>query len=134
MYLSMLSDGEKEGFLDLAYLLSSVNNDFSDEGEMVMDSLMAEMGITYDYRANAKREQDIVPVLATGSDESERKVMVFELVSIAMSDDDFDDNERALIGRVCESFGFELSYFTRCEEALRAYLDAQDRLSALVLY
>lgn len=99
-----------------------------------MGSLMGELGIDYDYRAHAKTEQEIVPVLATGSDESEKKVMVFELVSIAMSDDDFDDNERAFVGRVCESFGFDTSYFSQCEDALKSYLAAQDRLSALVLY
>ena len=31
MYLSLLNEKQKESFMDLAYLLSSVDGDFSDE-------------------------------------------------------------------------------------------------------
>ena len=134
MYLSLLGDRQKEAFMDLAYLLSSIDNDFSDEEHMVMDSYLNELGITYDYEANVKNESEIVAVLNAGSDDSEKKVIIFELVSLAMSDENFDDNERAFIGRLCESFGFNPSFFSQCEEALRAYLAAQVRLSALILY
>ena len=101
---------------------------------MVMDSYLSELGISYDYVSNVKDEASIVALLNANSDESEKKVIVFELVSLAMSDENFDDSERAFIGRLCESFGFDTSFFSQCEEALKAFLAAQDRLSALILY
>ena len=120
--------------MDLAYLLSSVDNDFSDEEKMVMASYLNELGISYDYEANAKSAEEVIAQLNASCDEGEKKVIVFELVSLAMSDENFDNNERAFIGKLCESFGFATSFCSQCEEALRAFLEAQDRLSALILY
>ncbi len=135
MYLSLLNEKQKESFMDLAYLLSSVDNDFSDEEHMVMDSYLNEMGISYDYEANAKTlDAAIGQLLTNGCDESEKKVIVFELVSLAMSDENFDPQEKALIERLCVSFGFAPDFYVQCESALRAFLEAQDRLSALILY
>jgi len=135
MYLSLLNEKQKESFMDLAYLLSSVDGDFSDEEQMVMDSYLGELGISYDYEANAKTlDAAIGHLLSNGCDESDKKVILFELVSLAMSDENFDQNEKAFIERLCVSFGFESGFYLQCEAALKAYLEAQDRLSALILY
>ncbi len=135
MYLSVLGEKQKESFMDLAYQLSMADTVFSDEEQMVMQGYLGELGIDYDYVANAKSLDAIIGQLLTnGCEESEKKVMVFELVCLAMSDDDYDDRERALIERLSVSFGFPSDFCDKCEAALKAYLEAQDNLTSLVLY
>ena len=107
MYLSLLSNDNKELFLDLILIIAKVDNDFSDE--------------------------ELINVIDELTSMKEKRIFIFEAIGLAMADGDFDGDEKKIILLASYVFALDESYVKECEVILTQYYDFQNKVNQLVL-
>ena len=133
MYLALLNSDEKEMFLGLAYNLATVDGDYSDEEKNVIIGYCQEMQCEFDEKTMIKPNEHILNKINAISDKRAKKIVIFELIGLAMADGKYDDNERELLKKLAEGFNIELSFLKKCENELDRYIEFQVQLNKLVL-
>lgn len=133
MYLSILSNEEKKLFLGLAFGLASSDGDYSAKEQATIQSYCHEMQAEFDKKTMVKPIDDIIQVLSQNSNQKTKKIIVFEAIGLAMADDKFDDNERAIVSKMEKSFGIDEKYGVECEKVINEYLSLQNRINNLVI-
>ncbi len=135
MYLMNLSEKVKKAFLELAYLVAVSDNDYSDEERLVMEAYKKELQIEYDMdNSDINIDPDVVvQVLCADANEAEKKIIVFEIVGLAMTDDQFDDEERKMIKQMNAAFQLDDDYPSECEALINKYVELQSQIDALVI-
>ena len=94
MYLQFLKENDKENFLSLAHGVSLLDGTLGNEEQQMLDSYCSEMGVSN------KLLQSIVPLdtavinLTNDSSLITKKIVIFELVGLAMSDGSYDKVEK----------------------------------------
>ena len=134
MYLMNLSEKVKKAFLELAYLVAVSDNDFGDEEKTVMEAYKKELQIEYDLQnIDGSIDPDAaVRVLCAEASEDEKKIIVFEIVGLAMTDNLYDDEERKMIRQMNAAFRLDEDYPSKCEALINKYVELQSQIDALV--
>ena len=132
MYLALLDEKEKELFLGLAYDLASADGDYSDEEKAVINGYCQEMQIPFESKM-IKPVDDIIAEINSRSDERVKKIFILELIGLAMSDDIYGDNEKALIRKMEKEFNADKDFAEKCENILNEYIAFQGRINQLIL-
>lgn len=83
MYLSILTEKEKQLFLNLAYTLAYSDGEFGDEEKLLLDAYCNEMGTTFDRPETAVSLNELLESLKRDIFENNRKVVYFELLGLA---------------------------------------------------
>lgn len=133
MYLATLKEQEKELFLSFAYALSSSDNDFGTEEHAMIDSYCEEMQFFATGEISSMTIEETVEKIKNISDEKAKKVIIFELVGLALSDSNFDEKEHAIIDEASVSFGLDKDYAEKCKKVIEEYLLFQQKINELVL-
>ena len=134
MYLMNLSEKVKKAFLELAYLVAVSDNDYSDDEKLVMEAYKKELQIEYDLN-NLEGNIDpeaVVQVLCAEANEAEKKIIVFEITGLAMTDNQYDDEERKMIKQMNAAFKLDDDYPSKCEALINKYVELQSQIDALV--
>ena len=63
----------------------------------------------------------------------EKKIIVFELIGLAMADSKYDEEERTIINNALAVFGLESNFADYCEKKLTEYFDLQNELNTSIL-
>ena len=133
MYLTLLSEEQKKCFLGLAYNLSNIDGDFSESEKQMLESYCTEMDFVYSDSI-AKVDLEILLANITNLfDEKSIKVVVFELVGLAMIDDNFDESEYKMLNKIIEKFIINSDFIKECENLIKKYLDVQFNINSLIL-
>jgi len=66
-------------------------------------------------------------------DEKSAKIVLFELIGLAMADKNYDGSERNLISELAEQFSISQYFLEKCESLLSEYFDFQTKLNEFVL-
>ena len=101
MYLSLLKETEKELFLCLAYDLSSVDDVLGEEEKQMLKLYCDEMEIE-DYNLVTTNRNEIVQEIAVESTQKNKKIIIFELIGLAICDDNYDATEKSFIVNLAE--------------------------------
>ncbi len=135
MYLMNLRENVKKAFLELAYLVAVSGNDFSDEEKLVMEAYKKELQIEYDLlNFDSNIDLDMVEqVIRENANEAEKKIIVFELIGLAMTDNQYDDEERKQIKQMNAAFQLDDDYPSKCEALINKYVELQNQIDALVI-
>ncbi len=133
MYLSLLSEKEKKLFLGLAYKLSSIDGEFSEEEKIMIDSYCMEMHIKHEKEIQNMSLHNIIKDLSNIKDLKIKKIIVFEAIGLAMSDRKYDEEERELILNLANNFKIEEKFIIQSEELLYKFINNQLEINALVL-
>ena len=75
----------------------------------------------------------IVENLMIGSTMTERKIIVFEMIRLAVVDNVFHESEKTMIDDLARQFGIEESYVTECRETIESYVAIEEKMNLLVL-
>lgn len=106
MYLAFLSEEQKNLFLDLS-IFSMKSDGVIEPRELdVVYQYCGEMGIDQRETTKAKNVDEVLKRLKEISTESELKKITIELVALMYADEDFADEENALLSKLQETFGF----------------------------
>lgn len=103
MYLGELNAKQKKFFLDLGIYLAVADGDFSDAEKNTIHLLCDEMRIEDRYKAEASPEEAIRFFVSEASQRIQR-IVVFELLGIAMADNVYETCERELIAETAKAF------------------------------
>ena len=134
MYLMNLSEKVKKAFLELAYLVAVSDNDYSDDEKLIMEAYKKELQIEYDLNdLEGNIDPDaVVQVLCADANEAEKKIIVFEITGLAMTDNQYDDEERKMIKQMNAAFKLDDDYPPKCEALINKYIELQSQIDAFV--
>lgn len=133
MYLEFLKDKEKELCVDLAVNLASMDGDFSLKERLLIEGYCSDAAYEYDFNKELPPLQEVIDKLVSESNVTERKIIVFEMVRLAIVDSIFHDNEKILLKDLAAQFELEDSYVDSCKELLESYVDIEAKMNMLVL-
>lgn len=133
MYLSLLNTEQKKLFLSLAYNLVSSDGDFSEKERQAIKSYSVEMGMELkieDVDTDLNRVIERINLICGAR---EKKIIIFEMVGLAMADYNFDDGERAIVRKTISIFDLDSAFGDYCENKLTEYFNLQNDLNARIL-
>ncbi len=132
MFLKSLSKKQKNLFIELAIKAAEANGVVELEEKNMLKSYSMEMEIAPFYTSNRNLE-DVLQEMKAVSNESELRVVLFELMGILISDKEFDKTEKAFLNQVSNVFNISQ---TQCDEMLQLlydYSSLYQRIVATVL-
>ncbi len=132
MYLALLKQNEKENFLKLAVALSSADGNFGEEEHFMISQYCDEMGLD-NHIPNDVDKDFIVNEIANDSSIQNKKIMIFELLGLAMSDKKFNKSEETLILSFANKLGIDTEYVVNCKEMITKYLELQNQINNYII-
>lgn len=121
MYLGELNEKQKNRFLDLGISLAVADGKFSDEEKDTVRLLCDEMRIQDRYIAETSPEEAIHFFVSEASQHIQR-IVVFELLGIAMADRVYQESEQDLITKTAKAFSIsEYEMDEICEAIKQLY-------------
>lgn len=130
MFLKRLSHEEKVAFLELAYHIANIDDDFSVVEKEMIKSYCQEMEINdicYD-----KKLFDLSKVLAIFSNKQSQKIVLLEIFALVHSDLNVDVEETAIVNKMIETFALEPQLAIVYEQWAKAVLAIYIQGEALV--
>jgi tellurite resistance protein len=103
MFLTKLQQEEKEAFLELAYLMATIDGKFSVFENPVIVKYQKEMDLE-DYKIKGLAIEDILKVF---KEERSKHIVLIEILRIVYSDGIVHENEQDSIRLIKEHFGFD---------------------------
>jgi tellurite resistance protein len=103
MFLTKLQQEEKEAFLELAYLMATIDGKFSVFENPVIMKYQKEMDLE-DYKIKGLAIDDILKVF---KQERSKHIVLIEILRIVYSDGIVHENEQDSIRLIKEHFGFD---------------------------
>lgn len=133
MYLSMLREEHKTVFLELAYELAFLDNDFSEKERIMIESYCNEMRVEVPTIIRARTINEIVESMKSDWEDREKKMVVFEIIGLAMVDGNYDNVEKKAVEDIAAVLQIEESFVEQSEVLLNEYLEMQNKINRLVL-
>ena len=132
MFLNKLNDTQKDLFLELVYAAAMANGEFSDEERVVMQLYCTEMNKTFDAKKTNTNVYGLLIKLGAISDEQEKKIIVFELMCLIMSDFVYDEEEKEFMQRVSRALKIDEAYIDECSRLIKEYYQYQAKMKDFV--
>lgn len=106
MYLSNLSNAQKELFLDLSILAMKSDGVVEEREQELICQYCTEMGIEKRDNIKSENADEVLRKLRKESTNAELKSITVELVALMCADEDFADEESELLDKLKNIFGF----------------------------
>lgn len=133
MYLSLLKENNKQLFLKLAYNVSLIDGNIGIEEQQMIDNYCQEMNISnINYTDNISLE-DISSIAIKECNTLERKIIIFELIGLSMSDEHYDEKEKDYVFKLSGLFYLDVNYCIECEKLISNYILLQNNINQLVI-
>lgn len=133
MYLALLNKEQKEIFLGLAYNLSNIDGDYSSSEQQMIESYCGEMNIEYSDSIAKVELNTIMENINKIFDNKSIKIVLFELIGLAMVDNNFDETEHAFLNSIQNLFSVDSEFMSKAENYIKNYLDLQLNINTLIL-
>lgn len=133
MYLGLLNAREKELFLGLAQHLIWVDGENSKEEQQMLLNYCEEMNLPYINEPVQATDEEIIAELIQMSTIQSKKIIIFELLGLALVDGHYDKKEKEMLRVMNEHFGIGDDFGIRCEELIRSYIKLQKEIEEVVL-
>ena len=133
MYLQQLNQVEKENFLELATILANVDNELASEEKLQILQYRYEMHLhEEDYIIKNKKVDDILQKLSK-CEKDIQKIITFELIGLAFSDQKLKVQETELLSIISKHFDINEELFNEMQDKIKSlqkiYLDVNELLS-----
>ena len=133
MYLATLSLEQKQLFMEFAYRLACIDGEYSNMEVMTMDVYRQETGIEFDENSVTRSADEIISRLAEVCDARELRIIVFEMMGLALADGKYDEKEKRLFSDMMVRFGLDAGFANDCKKVLEDYFVLQNRINEIVL-
>lgn len=133
MFLSLLNLQQKKLFMSFAYILADSDGDYSDYEKVAIKGYLKEMDIEMPKDQADTNLEYVVDTLNEISSMREKRIIIFEIIGLAMADYNYDDGERKIVKNAMNVFGIDYNYGDYCEKKIAEYLELQTELSNKVL-
>lgn len=132
MFLEMLNDEQKKLFLHLAVLAANANNIVEDAERDMLIHFAREM-IIDPIISSDKQVDEITDALRQISGNTERKVILFELVGIMFSDTQCDEMETAFLNEVATKLSVSNADISKMIGLVKDYIDLYNKIFDTVI-
>ncbi len=132
MFLQMISDKQKDLFMKLAIKAAEVNGIVEYEEKNMLKAFSIEMGIQPLYNTEASLDS-IVSELKELSDEKSRRIILFEILGILISDSEFDDKEKSFVDELTKAFSISVEQKNDMIGLINEYLNVYKKISKVVI-
>lgn len=103
MFLYMLNQKEKEGFLDLAFAISTYDGEFAPEEKGMIEQYRKETGLdSNEYSINKKIEIENILKVFSDSEKTVKNAIFIEILGLVLCDQNFSEKEKLVIREVME--------------------------------
>ena len=112
MFLNLLNNNEKIAFMELAYYAATANGIIDFFEKEMLDSYRKELGVEYigeDFMTKV-REIDSCLIQFKDSTAISKKAVYVELLSVCLSDEDFDISEQDFMNRIKRELSLDYSF------------------------
>ncbi len=131
MFLRTLNNEQKELFLDLALAAATANDVLEDAEKTLLAAYADEMSIDVN-KASQMPVEEICRKLKTISNSKELNQISFEIVGMMISDNEYDDAEKAFISKMAEIFEIPMSRIDEMFNCVNAYSELIKRINVLM--
>ncbi len=132
MFLEMLNDEQKYLFLHLAALAASANNVVEDAERDMLIHFAREMNIEPIVKSD-KQLDEITDALKELCGNTERKVILFELVGIMFSDTQCDEKETSFLNEVATKLSVSGDDIKKMIGLVKEYIDLYNKIFDTVI-
>lgn len=102
MYLSLLNPSEKLAFYSLAHALAGAHEGISAEEDELLNAALREMNV-----AKPTRTVDLAEACAQIQSDQSKKIVLLELMLVALVDDEFAEQEESVITAIVSGLGLD---------------------------
>ena len=132
MFLNSLNNSQKSLFIQLAIKAAESNGVVPLEQKNMLKAFAIERGITPVYHTERETE-DIINEIIKISSEKELKVILFETLGIIVSDNVFDEKEKAFVKHVVEKCNMDTALIDKMVGLLNKYASVYQEIVDVVL-
>jgi hypothetical protein len=133
MFLSLLNTEQKKAFMSLAYNLAVSDGDFSESERTAIKGYSMEMEMEFKMEDVDTDINNVISVINKICGKREKKIIVFEIIGLAMADYNYDNGERKIVKKALDIFDLDTSFGDFCEEKIEEYLELQEELNSKIL-
>jgi len=116
MFLHQLNNSERKAFIELAHLVANASGIINDQERQMIDTYSREMEIS--IKVEDVEELSLEHIIAKFESEASKKVSFIEAIAIAYADGVYEEEEKQVINRIREAYGFSQEYY----EDVKAWL------------
>ena len=92
-----------------------------------------ELQCQFDEKTMVKPIESLIQTIKIDSSEKAKKIIIFELIGLAMADGNYGSDERKLISQMLTEYNIDSDFANKCECILNEYIGFQGRINGLVL-
>lgn len=133
MYLSILKEEEKKSFLDFVYYVAASDGSVGDEEKNIIGAYCNEMMIEPVYDKPEMSCTQVVDNISNTATVNEKKIIIFEILGLAMADNRYEESEKNMIHEAAKKFGLSDEFVVQCEQTLNEYISFQSKINNLIL-
>ncbi|MGV8147031.1 MAG: hypothetical protein ACLKAK_11925 [Alkaliphilus sp.] len=133
MFLSKISQEQKELFLQLSIHAAMANNIIAKEQRVIINEYCLEMGISEVEIEAAVSLSKVLERFKILSNEQEIRIVVFEVLGLLLSDKQYDNLERNFVEELRKEFGLSNDLIERMLTLLDEFNVVFTRISDVVL-
>jgi len=122
MYLNILSNKEKEDFLELAYYAMSLDGKFKEVEKKMYINFQSECQMS-SYKVNKQSDISKIYVSLQKSPKKIKKIVLIELLGILLSDKEYSKEEEDFINLLGKQFDVQEYQLARMQRWVEAFND-----------
>ena len=131
MYLRRLSQPAKEVFIDIAKYLCNADGIVDKREEKLLAAYGEELQ-TISLDAPQKSLEALATNLNAATDRIQKRIVVFELMGLALVDGTYADEEKAFFKLLGEKLDLRPTFTERCEASIREYMAVQKEIDEVI--
>lgn len=132
MFLNSLNNKQKSLFVELAIKAAESNGLVLLEEKNMLKAFAMEMGIVPVYKTERKTEEIIEEIIKISS-ERDLKIIIFEILGIIISDNEFDEKEKVFVNHFAESCNMDSGLVDKMVALLGKYTAVYKEIVDIVL-
>ena len=131
MFLHTMTDKQKNLFMKLAIKAAEANGIVELEEKNMLKAYGIEMGIKPIYETDSNTE-DIIAELNAICDDKTKRIIVFEVLGIMISDSEYDEEEKNFVNEMISAFSIPSDQKDEMLGVLKEYANVFKKISNLI--
>lgn len=123
MFLNSLKEENKNGFLKLCIFAALANDEFAEEEKEMIYAYCREMNIPETVPDAEGSVEDLLECINKGTTESEKKIIILEILGLLKSDGVYDEKEEKFMEKVIHGLDIKEEVLDKVNRLLDQYLD-----------
>lgn len=132
MYLRRLSQPAKEVFIEIAKYLCNADGIVDKREEKLLAAYGEELQMSISLDLPKKSLEALAMDLNAATDRIQKRIVVFELMGLALVDGNYTDEEKAFFKLLGKKLDLRPTFTERCEASIREYMAVQKKIDEVI--